>query len=155
MCVCVCVCVCVCLSQQQQQQQQVQQQQPKKEKEKEKDEVTSGEEKVKCIVCGRERKLSLMRSNKFCTQRCINQWSEKNPEGVDSAAKETDEPMEVEKQTPTQQKKVPRALKNLQIDMACEWFCIHTQFACACMCVCQHCADVCVCVHRGSDLQIR
>jgi hypothetical protein len=82
----------------------------------------SGDDKVKCIVCGRERKPSLMRSAQFCTQRCINAWSEKNSKGAEpvsssSSRRPTETPMEVEKQTPPQLKKLPRALKNLQIDM--------------------------------------
>lgn len=100
---------------QQQQQQQHQQQQQPPQKVKEEPAVADGE-KVKCVVCGKERKRSLMRSNRFCTQRCINQWSEQNAEEVDTA--EASEPMEVDKQ-PEQTKKLPRALKNLQIDMAC------------------------------------
>lgn len=99
------------------QQQQQQQQQLAPQKVKEEPAVADGE-KVKCIVCGKERKRSLMRSTRFCTQRCINQWSEQNAEEVDTA-NEASEPMEVDKQ-PEQPKRLPRALKNLQIDMACK-----------------------------------
>ena len=89
---------------------------------------TSGEDKVKCIVCGRERKPSLMRSSQFCTQRCINSWTERNGKGAEpqssttsSSRRSVETPMEVEKPTPPHQpKKLPRALKNLKIDMACE-----------------------------------
>ena len=103
-----------------------------KEKEKEKEEkredaASSGEEKVKCLMCGRERKPSLMRSNQFCTQRCINAWAEKNSKEVAPVSAEVSEPMEVDKQVPSQPqpKKLPRALKNLQIDMTCKCFCIY------------------------------
>ena len=78
----------------------------------------------------------MVRSDKFCSQRCSNQWSEKNssPETPGKTGAES-EPMEVDK-IPVQQKKVARALKNLQIDMACE------------------CVSVCVSyVHRGSKHQ--
>ena len=76
--------------------------------------------KMKCIVCGRERKQGIVRSDKFCSQRCSNQWSEKNssPETPGKTGAES-EPMEVDK-IPLQQKKVARALKHLQINMACE-----------------------------------
>ena len=33
-----------------------------------------------CIHCGRERKKSMARSDRFCTQRCILQWLEANPD---------------------------------------------------------------------------
>ena len=59
----------------------------------------------------------MVRSDKFCSQRCSNQWSEKNSSPEKTGAES--EPMEVDK-IPVQQKKVARALKNLQIDMACE-----------------------------------
>lgn len=68
-----------------------------------------------------------MRSNQFCTQRCINVWTEKKAAGPIATSTATrrvvmETPMEVDKQQPTssQQKKLPRALKNLQIDMTCE-----------------------------------
>jgi hypothetical protein len=90
--------------------------------------ASGDQDKIKCIVCGRGRKPSLMRSNQFCTQRCINAWSEKN-KGAEPATSslspsrrlvvEVETPMEVEKQQTVtqQQKKMPRALKILQIDM--------------------------------------
>jgi len=36
--------------------------------------------KVKCIHCGRERKQSMARNGKFCSQRCILHWLTDHPE---------------------------------------------------------------------------
>ena len=33
-----------------------------------------------CIQCDRERKLSMARSEIFCTQRCMMQWVNRHPE---------------------------------------------------------------------------
>ena len=64
----------------------------------------------------------MVRSDKFCTQRCMNLWMEAHG----SKQEEEEEVMEVEtvatSEDTTQQKKVARALKHLQIDMACESF---------------------------------
>ena len=38
-----------------------------------------GDFDMKCLVCGRQRKLSVARSDKFCSRRCIQQWSEAHP----------------------------------------------------------------------------
>ena len=38
------------------------------------------EAKMKCVECGRERKQSVARSGKFCTQRCLVQWVERHPD---------------------------------------------------------------------------
>ena len=40
----------------------------------------AGEAKVKCIHCGRERKQSMARNGKFCSQRCILHWLTDHPE---------------------------------------------------------------------------
>ena len=74
---------------------------------------------MRCVQCGRERSIALARSSKFCTQRCTVQWVEatppKAPEAVDmqdsgdsKAASASESP----------KAPLPRALKNLQIDMA-------------------------------------
>jgi hypothetical protein len=111
--------------------------------------ASGDQDKIKCIVCGRGRKPSLMRSNQFCTQRCINAWSEKN-KGAEPATSslspsrrlvvEVETPMEVEKQQTVtqQQKKMPRALKILQIDMTCKSVCMDKcmHIMCALMCEC-------------------
>ena len=38
-----------------------------------------GDEMIKCVMCGRERKLSMARSNKFCGGKCLKDWEAKNP----------------------------------------------------------------------------
>ena len=40
----------------------------------------SSDAKVRCIHCGRERKQSIARNGKFCSQRCILQWLADHPE---------------------------------------------------------------------------
>lgn len=71
---------------------------------------------MRCVQCGRERAISLARSTKFCTQRCTVQWVEANPpkttEGADVQYTGSDKASESPKAP------LPRALKNLQIDMA-------------------------------------
>ena len=37
------------------------------------------EPKMKCLQCNRERKVSVARTDKFCTQRCITLWKDANP----------------------------------------------------------------------------
>ena len=49
-----------------------------------------GDFKMKCLFCGRQRKLAVARSEKFCTQRCIQQWSEAHP-GEDPEASASEE----------------------------------------------------------------
>ena len=108
-----------------------------------------GDLKMKCLFCGRQRKLAVARSEKFCTQRCIQQWSEAHP-GEDPEASASEEEYATCKpelsyvcihapnththtcahtltcahpHTATTRSKKPaksRELKNLQIDMACE-----------------------------------
>ena len=36
---------------------------------------------MKCCQCGRERKLTIARTDKFCTQRCLKLWEERHPSG--------------------------------------------------------------------------
>lgn len=94
-----------------------------------------GELTMKCIHCGRERKIGMARTEKFCTQRCIVNWLELNPNksvedvmvttsrntpvsiaSVQSLSTSTDE--ETQTDESSKPKPVSRALKNLQIDMA-------------------------------------
>lgn len=87
-----------------------------------------------CVQCGRERNIGVARSSKFCTQRCIISWLEANPgktprdaggSGEESVAVAS-VPSAPLPTTPTSApssdqdspKPIPRALKNLQIDMA-------------------------------------
>jgi hypothetical protein len=72
---------------------------------------------MKCIVCNRGRKINLAKSDKFCSSRCLNMWVESNPGmNVDEAeATSCDFPMPP---TTTVDRKVPRVIKNLLIDMA-------------------------------------
>lgn len=83
-----------------------------------------------CVQCGRERSAAVARSSKFCTQRCIISWMEANPDktpkdamGDDTLAanisvKIGSTPQPPAKANNTSPKSIPRALKNLQIDMA-------------------------------------
>ena len=88
---------------------------------------------MKCVQCGRERKIGMARTEKFCTQRCIINWLEANPDksvedamGASSptaplsitSVQSLSSPEKGESQKDGQQKPVSRALKNLQIDMA-------------------------------------
>jgi hypothetical protein len=99
---------------------------------------------MKCVQCGRERKIGMARTDKFCTQRCIINWLEAHPEkSVDDAMGAVSSPeapllsianvqslstSPAKKVTQKEsgggsggegkQKPVSRALKNLQIDMA-------------------------------------
>ena len=96
---------------------------------------------MKCVQCGRERKVGMARTDKFCTQRCIINWLEAHPEkSVDDAMGVVSSPeaplsianvqslssspaakKEAQKESGSgggKQKPVSRALKNLQIDMA-------------------------------------
>lgn len=90
---------------------------------------------MKCVQCGRERKIGMARTDKFCTQRCIINWLEANPEkSVEDAmgASSPEAPLSIanvqslsspakgesQKDNGTKGKPVSRALKNLQIDMA-------------------------------------
>lgn len=84
--------------------------------------------RMTCVQCGRERSVAVARSSKFCTQRCIINWMEAHPgltprdavgdEVTPTSAESpssSDSPSSSSKTTPP---KLPRALKNLQIDMA-------------------------------------
>lgn len=92
---------------------------------------------MKCVQCGRERKIGMARTDKFCTQRCIINWLEANPDkNVEDAmgASSPEAPLSIANvqslSSPAKgetqkdgggggkQKPVSRALKNLQIDMA-------------------------------------
>lgn len=90
---------------------------------------------MKCVQCGRERKIGMARTEKFCTQRCIINWLEAHPDkGVEDAMGESspEAPLSIsnvqslsspakgesEKDNGAKAKPVSRALKNLQIDMA-------------------------------------
>ena len=92
---------------------------------------------MKCVQCGRERKIGMARTDKFCTQRCIINWLEANPDkNVEDAmgASSPEAPLSITNvqslSSPAKgatqkdgggggkQKPVSRALKNLQIDMA-------------------------------------
>ena len=88
---------------------------------------------MKCVQCGRERKIGMARTEKFCTQRCIINWLEANPDkNVEDAMGDTTPTVPlsitnvqslsssppVEEGKNSKQKPVSRALKNLQIDMA-------------------------------------
>jgi hypothetical protein len=78
---------------------------------------------MRCVQCGKERSIALSRSAKFCTQRCTVQWVEANPGKVPCDAQSVDVQEVVDsKATPSTPessgKTIPRALKNLQIDMA-------------------------------------
>ena len=82
-----------------------------------------------CVQCGRERTMGRARNSKFCTQRCIINWVEAHP---GKAPKEAELELPPEEETSSQPSKpttppssgkdtpksLPRALKNLQIDMA-------------------------------------
>lgn len=87
--------------------------------------------KMRCVQCNRERKLSVARTPNFCTQRCIIQWMEEHPDKSlkDAMGDATPSPISTLPTTtaakpsppPAQEKSgknVSRALKNLQIDMA-------------------------------------
>ncbi len=76
-----------------------------------------------CIQCGRDRPLSVARTDQFCTQRCINNWqdSHSSQQQSDAKADAADEapgagPASSSGDSPF--KPLPRALKKLQIDMA-------------------------------------
>lgn len=96
---------------------------------------------MKCVQCGRERKVGMARTDKFCTQRCIINWLEAHPEkNVDDAmgVGSPEAPLSIasvqslsspakgetakkEKDSVDgggKPKAMSRALKNLQIDMA-------------------------------------
>ena len=88
---------------------------------------------MKCVQCGRERKVGMARTEKFCTQRCIINWLEahpdKNVEDAMGTVKPTVPPTIASIQSlsaspsaasepKVKRKPVSRALKNLQIDMA-------------------------------------
>ena len=100
-----------------------------------------GELKMKCLFCGRQRKQAMARSEKFCTQRCIQQWSEAHPGEDLKTAEEEDisdascKSLLLESGAGTHQEttcyphiamtrpkrpRKSRELKNLQIDMACK-----------------------------------
>ena len=34
---------------------------------------------MKCVMCTRQRKRNLAKSDKFCTLRCMTMWQESNP----------------------------------------------------------------------------
>ena len=86
---------------------------------------------MKCVECGRERKIGMARTEKFCTQRCIINWLEANPDknvedamgnvtptaplSITNIQSLSTSPPDAEE---TKKKPVSRALKNLQIDMA-------------------------------------
>ena len=78
-----------------------------------------------CVQCGRERNLGVARTSKFCTQRCVISWLEANPgrapkdavDVVGNISMESTHPT-TSKQHSSSSKSLPRALKNLQIDMA-------------------------------------
>lgn len=100
--------------------------------------ASDGGHRMVCVQCGRERNMGVARTSKFCTQRCIINWLEDNPDkapkdavGDDSAAplppskltpakKDSPAPSSSDDKTPddTPPKPIPRALRNLQIDMA-------------------------------------
>lgn len=80
---------------------------------------------MKCIQCGKDRSVALARSTKFCTQRCTVLWVEDNPnevphDAVDIVVAACASPKAPPTPTKAQDssKALPRALKNLQIDMA-------------------------------------
>ena len=91
--------------------------------------VGVGEATMKCVQCGRERKVGMARTEQFCTQRCIIHWLEANPDkNYEDAMGDTTPtvPSSVQSQSSSppassevvSKKPVSRALKNLQIDMA-------------------------------------
>ena len=63
-------------------------------------------DRMTCIQCGRERALSMARSDQFCGQRCITTWEETHKQAVNQDASSN---------TPGN---LNRVLKNLHIDMA-------------------------------------
>lgn len=75
-----------------------------------------------CVQCGRERSTSVARSSKFCTQRCIVNWSianpGKSPKDAEVLSTTTGESSPTNTTTSPSSNHVPRALKMLQIDMA-------------------------------------
>ena len=85
---------------------------------------------MKCVQCNRERKLSVARTPKFCTQRCIMQWLLEHPDKTpkdavgDSNAPLfslpalTNQPAPTTKDGAVAKKPLSRALKKLNIDMA-------------------------------------
>ena len=76
-------------------------------------------DRMACIQCGRERALSMARTDQFCTQRCITSW-----EATNSSKQPVLQEVKVAVADPvalspsSTDKPLPRALKNLQIDMA-------------------------------------
>ena len=84
---------------------------------------------MKCEYCNRERFLSVARTERFCTQRCVVNWLEDNPDKTPKDAVGDSDvllfslPSLVSRAKSTlaeikESKSVPRALRNLQIDMA-------------------------------------
>ncbi len=82
---------------------------------------------MKCEHCNRERFLSVARTERFCTQRCVVNWLEDNPDKTpkdavgDSDVLLSSLPSLISRAKSTDikdSKSVPRALRNLQIDMA-------------------------------------
>ena len=88
---------------------------------------------MKCVQCGRERKMNMARTDKFCTQRCIINWLEANPDKnwddamgeatptvpiSNASIQNSATPQQAGADVATKKKPVSRALKNLQIDMA-------------------------------------
>jgi len=83
---------------------------------------------MRCEQCGRERKLNVARTNRFCAQRCIVDWLRDNPEKTPKdAVGDSKAPLfSLPSLTPTNTFKpakppkaaLSRVLKNLEIDMA-------------------------------------
>lgn len=85
---------------------------------------------MRCEQCHRERYLKMARTERFCTQRCVIEWLREHPDKTPKdAVGDSDVPffslpsLASEAQvTPTDKdkdsKNMPRALRNLHIDMA-------------------------------------
>ncbi|XP_011405944.2 PREDICTED: uncharacterized protein LOC105313871 isoform X2 [Amphimedon queenslandica] len=73
---------------------------------------------MKCVVCTRERKIKLAKTDKFCTLRCMKAWLEQNP-GKNPDTAEPGETKNLLCMPPTTAiADQPRAIKKLLIDMA-------------------------------------
>ena len=95
---------------------------------------------MKCCQCGRERKLTIARTDKFCTQRCLKLWEERHPGQDADGAVPISSSLSSGKLVmaanlnerlfctelflpPPDGPQTPRAIKNLHIDMACKYSC--------------------------------
>ena len=88
---------------------------------------------MKCEQCGREKNLSMARTDRFCTKRCVMQWLDEHPDktpkdavgdssaplfAVPTPTAGTPHPSKDSAKSNKSSRRAPRALKNLEIDMA-------------------------------------